>query len=123
MSAITCRGAQPAIEAAKVLDLAGIDHMCVGWLAVALLAFDATIGEVELAVRDKNFAAARAALVKGGFVSARTPIAWSSVKTDSPRRSKSSKGSRDTCSVGRRPNGTPFAPPMRTTRSLRPIST
>ncbi|RDW84217.1 uncharacterized protein DSM5745_04543 [Aspergillus mulundensis] len=67
MTDISCRGAQPALEAAKVLDVAGIAHVCVGWLAVALLAFDANLGEVELVVRDKDFAAARASLVQGGF--------------------------------------------------------
>ncbi|KAL3477011.1 hypothetical protein BJX99DRAFT_246505 [Aspergillus californicus] len=66
-SQIPCLGAEPAAEVAEVLDTAKISYICFGWLSLALLAWDANIGEVEIVVRDKDFEAAREALSEAGF--------------------------------------------------------
>ncbi|KAL4810274.1 hypothetical protein BDV18DRAFT_55491 [Aspergillus unguis] len=62
-----CPGAQPAAEAAEILDTAGIPYVAFGWLPIALLAHDCKFGEVEFVVRDKDLVAAREELVEQGF--------------------------------------------------------
>ncbi|KAL2835294.1 hypothetical protein BDW59DRAFT_168529 [Aspergillus cavernicola] len=62
-----CRGAQPAAQAAELLDTAKIPYVSFGWLTIALLSFDAGLGEVEFVVRDQDSDAAREALVDEGF--------------------------------------------------------
>ncbi|KAL4899068.1 hypothetical protein BDW74DRAFT_184071 [Aspergillus multicolor] len=59
--------AQPAAEAADVLETAGIDYVSFGWLTVALLAHDCNFAEVEFIVRDRDLIAAREPLADAGF--------------------------------------------------------